>query len=100
MKILPDEECVTQHKPLLCDFKIRKVKDSKRKTVPRRKIMKLREVNVKSGFSSYVKEFRESTRTDRSLEGYRQVLNGVLQGVRGDLWKAQLQIDKVVGLLF
>ena len=48
VKVLPSEEC----KPLLCDFKTRKVKDTMIKFVPRRKIWKLHEENVKSDFRS------------------------------------------------
>ena len=47
-KVLPSEEC----KPLLCDFKTRKVKDTMIKFVPRRKIWKLHKENVKSDFRS------------------------------------------------
>ena len=28
-KVFHSEECITEHKPLVCDFKIRKVKDTK-----------------------------------------------------------------------
>ena len=65
MKVLPNEECIPQHKLLLFDFRIRKVNDSKRKTMRRRKIWKMREVNVKNSFSSYFNKFRESTETDK-----------------------------------
>ena len=41
IKVLPSEECITQHKSFLCDFKTRKVKDTRIKFVPRRKIWKL-----------------------------------------------------------
>ena len=38
VKILPSKECITKHKPLLYDFKIRKVKGTKRNFLPKRKI--------------------------------------------------------------
>ena len=38
MKTLPSEECITRHKPLVCEFMIKIVKDTKTKLVPRRKI--------------------------------------------------------------
>ena len=44
---------VTQNKPPVCDFKIRKVKDTRRKFTPGRKIWKLFEDKVKTDFSSY-----------------------------------------------
>ena len=50
IKVSPSEKCITQYKPLLCDFKIRKIKNTI-KFVPRKKIWKLHEDNVKSDFS-------------------------------------------------
>ena len=55
IKILASEECIIQHKPLVYDFKIRKVKDTRRNVVSRRKIWKY---SVKSDFSSYIKKHR------------------------------------------
>ena len=49
-KVLLIEEYITQHMSVICDFKIRKVKDIRRKFVPRRKIWKLHEDSVKSDF--------------------------------------------------
>ena len=37
MKVLSSEECITKHKPLVCDFKTRKVQDTSRKFLSRRK---------------------------------------------------------------
>ena len=53
IKVLSSEECITQHKTLLYDFKTRKVKDTRIKFVPRRKIWKLHKDNIKSDFRSY-----------------------------------------------
>ena len=57
-KVLHCEECITQHKPLVCDFKIRKVKDTRRKSVLTRKTWKLHEDNVKSDFRLCIINFR------------------------------------------
>ena len=46
IKVLPCEECSTQKKLLVCDFNIRKVKETRNKFVPRRKIWKLDEYSV------------------------------------------------------
>ena len=74
MKALSTEECTTQHKPLLCGFKISKIKDSRRKFLPRRKIWKLHEDRVKSDFRSYINQYRVRSQKDASVEGYRNVL--------------------------
>lgn len=55
-----NQECITQDKPLTCDFKIRKVKSTRKKFLSSRKIWKLHEDNV------------------RSVEGYWSALKGVL----------------------
>ena len=51
IKVSPSEKCITQYKPLLCDFKVRKIKNTRIKFVSRKKIWKLHEDNVKSDFS-------------------------------------------------
>ena len=79
IKISPRKECITQHKILVCDFKIRKVKDSKRRFVFRRKIWKLHEDNVHSDFKSYIIKYIASSQKDASDEDYWSILKGVLQ---------------------
>ena len=68
IKVVPSEECITQHKPVICNLKIKKVKSNRRRFVPRRKIWKLYESSVKSDFSLYVNN------TTPSIEGYWKVL--------------------------
>ena len=63
------EEYITWHKPLVCDFKIRKVKDTRRKSAPRRKIWKVHEDNVKSDCRSYIKQYIASSQKHASVEG-------------------------------
>ena len=74
IKVIPSEECIAQHKPVICNLKIKKVKSTRRRFVPRRKIWKLHESSVKSDFSLYVREFREGHNTTPSVEGYWKVL--------------------------
>ena len=54
IKFLPGEGFVTQHKLLLFDFNMKKVKETRRKFVPRRKIRKLHEGGVWIDFSLIV----------------------------------------------
>ena len=61
MKVLPSEECITQYKPLVCDFKKRKVKDTRNKSATSRKIWKLHEKSVKNDFGSYINKYRASS---------------------------------------
>ena len=59
-KTLIEHECSNQHKPMVCDFKIREVKDTRRKFVYSRKIWKL---NMKALLR--VISAHKSTRTER-----------------------------------
>ena len=45
---------MTQHTPLLRDFRIRTLKDKRRRFLPQRKIWKLHKDSLKSDFSSYI----------------------------------------------
>ena len=47
MKVLPNKEGITQHKPLVCHFKIRDVKGIRSKLVPRRKIWELHKNRIR-----------------------------------------------------
>ena len=42
------------------------------------KIWKLHEVNVRRDFSSYIKNFKESSEAGASIEGFWEVLKGTL----------------------
>ena len=70
IKVLPCEECSTQKKPLVCDFNIRKVKETRNKFVPRRKIWKLDEYSVKSDSKSYINKYIASSQKDTSDKHY------------------------------
>ena len=68
--VSPSEECITQHKPLVCDFKIRKVKEARRKVLASRKIWKFHENSAKIDIRSYIKKYRESGQKDSLVEVY------------------------------
>ena len=59
---------------MVCDLKIKDVKDSRRKTMPRIKICKLYEDNVIIDFSTYVNKYKDNIQEDISIEGSREVL--------------------------
>lgn len=56
-----------QHERIMCDFKIKKVKETKIKFASRIKIYKLHEESVRSDFSSNVKDFKKSTEANKSV---------------------------------
>ena len=79
IKVLSSEEYITQHNPLICDFKIRKVKDTRRKFVPKKRIQKLREESVKVEFRWYINKYRANSQKDVSFEGCWNLLKDPLQ---------------------
>ena len=78
VKVLSSEECIIQYKSLVCDFKLTKVKNTRRKFVPTRKIWKLHEDSIKSDFRSYINHYRVSDQKDNSVKGYWDVLKVAL----------------------
>ena len=68
IKVLHNEECITQHKPVSCDYKMRKVTGNRRMFLPRRKIWKLLENGVKSDFRSYINNYGASSQEDTSVK--------------------------------
>ena len=78
---------ITQHKTLIYEFKIRKVKST------RRKIWKLHEDSLKSNFSSCINQYRATSQKDTSVEDYWNVLKEATD--RSCVWtKVQLHIKK------
>lgn len=88
IKVLPREECITQRKPLVCDFKIRNVSDTKRKLVRQyKKRFKVIHQLVQSKY----------TKRCFCVAGYWIVLKGaLLEAAEGlvDGQKTQLDIKK------
>ena len=78
INILPSEECISQYKPLVCDFKIRKVKDTRKNFVPKKKIWKLHQDSVNSDFRSCINQDRASSQKGVSVECYWNILIGAL----------------------
>ena len=92
IEVLPSEECIfenffgeciTQRKSLVCDFVIRRVKDTRRKSVPRRKTWKLHEGSVKNDFWSYINQYRASSQKDTSAEDFCNNLKRALLKATG-----------------
>ena len=79
VKVIPSEECIAQHKPVVCVLKIKKLKTIKRKFVPRRKVWKLSEIAVVDSFKSHLDTaIRQKDSSDLSVEGRWKVLKEML----------------------
>ena len=63
IKVVVSEECITQHKQLVCDFKVRTVNDTRKKFICRREIWKLHDDYMISG--------RTSTSTEQVVKNIR-----------------------------
>ena len=68
------------HKPLVYEFTIRKLKDTRRKLVSMRKTLRLHEDSVKSHLliKRQINKYRASSQKDDSVEGYWNILKGAL----------------------
>ena len=71
LEVLPSEDRITQHKPLVFYFKIREKRHQE-------KICKLHEDSAKSDIRLYINWYRASSQKDTSVEGYWNVLTGAL----------------------
>ena len=94
INILPSEECISQYKPLVCDFKIRKVKDTRKNFVPKKKIWKLHQDSVNSDFRSCINQDRASSQKGVSVECYWNILIGALsEGVIPAEWELNATVN-------
>ena len=81
VKVIPNEECVKQHKLLVCDLRLKKWKVKRQMKKPRRKVWKLRKQDMKEAFSN---EFRrlteENGKTNESVnEQYEAIKRNLLK---------------------
>ena len=78
IKVLLSEECLTQRKPFISDFIIRKVKDTIRKIFPYINYIKLQKDNLKIDFKSYINKYGDNSQEGGFVEGYWNILKGAL----------------------
>lgn len=69
VKVIPSEECVQQHKLLVCDLRLGKLDLKRRVYVPRRKVWKLRNPEIKRRF---YEEIRTLTADNEINEGVNE----------------------------
>ena len=62
VKVIPNEECVTQHKLLVCDARIVKKEDQCKKFVPKRCVWKLQQADLHGKFcETFTGEINDTT---------------------------------------
>ena len=75
IKVLLSEECLTQHKPFVCDFNIRKVRHHKKDFA----LHKLHKTTKRQcDFRSYINKYRDNSQEGGFVEGYWNILKGAL----------------------
>ena len=85
VKVIPNEECVTQHKLLACDERIVRSEDRCKKYVPKRRFRKLERADICDKFCD---PFTDET-NDTSVEQVDDIWSRLKQGLlcfREDLW--------------
>ena len=68
MKVISGEECVSQHRLLVCDIVVKNAKEVKRKYRPRRKVWKLNDEHLVRHFSAAVQKLASNKQCDDSVE--------------------------------
>ena len=82
VKVIGSEECVTQHKLLVCDLKIRSQHNMPRKLPPRRRMWRLKQVDVQDSYRNKVRELLNSN------EGAQQDMEQGWNVLKSSLLKA------------
>ena len=81
-KALPSDDYLSQSKPLVCEFKIRKVKDPRRKFVPRRMIWKL-EAKKKARRAVYLAKCKAEKKDDDYVFNIVKTIVRINQDITG-----------------
>lgn len=68
VKVIAGEECAPQHRLVVCDLTLKTSREVKRPHVPRRKVWKLKEENIRQAFGAYVQENLEGQEVSASVE--------------------------------
>ena len=68
VKVISGEECVSQHRLLVCDIVVKNAKEVKRKYRPRRKVWKLNDEHLVRHFSAAVQKLASNKQCDDSVE--------------------------------
>ena len=68
VKVVSGEECVSQHRLLVCDIVVKNAKEVKRKYRPRRKVWKLNDEHLVRHFSAAVQKLASNKQCDDSVE--------------------------------
>ena len=90
VKVIRNEECVTQHKLLVADIKVNGSSPKPRIVPPRRKVWKLRDSNIRNEFETYV----NSNYTGHPLNQESTDVNMVWNKIKNCLLKS---VDQVCG---
>ena len=88
VKVIPGEECVTQHRLLVGDLLIRQRVVAKKKYLPRRKIWKLKEEGVRNSFCTEIMTSenafnKEEGDLDKCWDVFKQGMTGAADRVCG-----------------
>ena len=68
VKVVSDEECVSQHRLLVCNIVVKNAKEVKRKYRPRQRVWKLNDEHLVRHFSAAVQKLASNKQCDDSVE--------------------------------
>ena len=85
VKVIPNEECVTQHKLLICDGRIAKSEDRYKKLVPKRLVWKLQQADFRDKFcETFTGEMSDTA--GEQVDDMVEVETRFILCYREDLW--------------
>ena len=68
VKVIAGEECIPQHRLVVCDLALKVRREHKKPLVPRRKVWKLKDENVKQAFEAHVEESLSNMEVGSTIE--------------------------------
>ena len=77
VKVIPNEECVTQHKLLVADIEVNGHSPKPRIVPPRRKVWKLREPNIRKEYETFVNNNSNDLSSNQDSSDVKMVWNEI-----------------------
>ena len=94
VKTIPSEECVTQHKLLVCDARIVKSEDRCKKFIPKRRVSKLQQADLRDKFCKTFASEINDTSDEQVDDIWSRLKQGLLSATektcgwtKKDIWR-------------
>ena len=96
VKVIPSEECVTEHKIFVCDARIVKSEDRCKKFVPKRRVWKLKQSDLRDKFCETFTDEMNDVIAEQVDDIWSRLKQGLLSATektcgwtKKDIWRKQ-----------